>query len=141
MEKTIYEILRNNVIPKDEDARKEVESVVAIIKEHIIKNHRQIWKNRKFDCFAKEISRDFFNGCQIPEGERTFILVRDEKDLSYLDYYYSKNNHYNAYKVVCTYNFTYQQDKYFQFLMAREGAIRDVIECAGMPSEINWYLI
>ena len=142
--KTIREILLGGLesFPKDEEQRKEVENVVERIRYYVKNNKYNIWGReipKAGDVFGIEIIPDLFNGTEVPEGERIFYLLRTPNDESYYDYF--KELPLNINQSVCEYTFDKSQDRYFEYLMAREGIIRRVCEGKMFPSEVRWYLI
>ena len=92
-EQTIHDIMRGGLMdnfPKAEEERKYVEDVVHEIKSYIDENKYKIWRKdfpKSRTCIAIEVQQDIFNGLELPEGERTFYLLRTPNDQSYFDCY------------------------------------------------------
>ena len=129
--------------PKAEEERKDVEDVVHEIKSYIDENKYKIWRKdfpESRTCIAIEIVQDIFNGLELPEGERTFYLLRTPNDQSYFDCYLRKLN-INFEQIASKYSFNKSQDRYFEYLMAKEGIIRIISEGELFPSEARWYLL
>ncbi len=144
-EQTIHDIMRGLMdnFPKAEEERKDVEDVVHEIKSYIDENKYKIWRKdfpESRTCIAIEIVQDIFNGLELPEGERTFYLLRTPNDQSYFDCYLRKLN-INFEQIASKYSFNKSQDRYFEYLMAKEGIIRIISEGELFPSEARWYLL
>lgn len=144
-EQTIHDIMRGLMdnFPKAEEERKDVEDVVHEIKYYIDENKYKIWRKdfpESRTCIAIEIVQDIFNGLELPEGERTFYLLRTPNDQSYFDCYLRKLN-INFEQIASKYSFNKSQDRYFEYLMAKEGIIRIISEGELFPSEARWYLL
>lgn len=144
-EQTIHDIMRGLMdnFPKVEEERKYVEDVVHEIKSYIDENKYKIWRKdfpESRTCIAIEIVQDIFNGLELPEGERTFYLLRTPNDQSYFDCYLRKLN-INFEQIASKYSFNKSQDRYFEYLMAKEGIIRIISEGELFPSEARWYLL
>ena len=142
---TIREIILGsfNSFPKEEEQRKEVENVVKEIRDYIKDNKYNVWSGKELpksgDVIGIEIIQDIFNGTEVPEGLRMFYLLRDREDQSYFDFY--KKGILNLNQMASKYFFNRSQDRYFEFLMAKEGIIRKVAEGRLLPSESRWYLL
>ena len=142
---TIREIILGafDSFPKEEEQRKEVEDVVKEIRDYIKDNKYNVWSGKELpnsgDVIGIEIIQDIFNGTEVPEGLRMFYLLKDREDQSYFDFY--KSGILNLNQMASKYFFNRSQDRYFEFLMAKEGIIRKVAECRLLPSESRWYLL
>ncbi len=143
-EQTIHDIMRlMDNFPKAEEERKDVEDVVHEIKSYIDENKYKIWRKdfpESRTLIEIEIVQDIFNGLELPEGERTFYLLRTPNDQSYFDCYLRKLN-INFEQIASKYSFNKSQDRYFEYLMAKEGIIRIISEGELFPSEARWYLL
>ena len=139
---TIREIILGafNSFPKEDEQRKEVEDVVKEIRDYIKDNKYNVWSGKELpksgDVIGIEIIQDIFNGTEVPEGLRMFYLLRDREDQSYFDFY--KKGILNLNQMASKYFFNRSQDRYFEFLMAKEGIIRNVAEGRLLPSESRW---
>lgn len=140
--KTIYEMMQEGIFPKEQEERDEVEKIVNEITQHIKKNKYTVWGKdlpHSKECFAIEIIPDFFNGIDIPEGEHIFYLLKNEWDMSYSDYY--KGYPLTFEKMASKYGLSKEQDRYFEYLMAKQGVLRKIIPGKFFPSEVRWYVI
>lgn len=142
---TIYKIMRgiNDYFPNDESEKKEVELVVEEIRNYINENKYKFWKKelpKEKTCIAIELVQDIFNGVELPEGERIFYLLITPKDQSYADFYLRKSR-IKLEQIASKYEFSKSQDRYFEYLMAKEGLFRSVSKEGLFPSEARWYLM
>lgn len=127
--------------PKDENQRKEVEDVIKEIRQYIKNNKYIVWGKdfpKAGEVIGIEIIPDLFNGSEIPEGRRMFYLLRGSEDQSYFDFF--RGLPLNLTQMASKYSFNKSQDRYFEYLMAKEGIIRKVNEGRLFPSESRWYL-
>lgn len=132
-----------DIFPDTLEERRYVEDVVLEIKTYIKHNKFLVWGKelpQEKSCIGIEIVQDIFNGLEMPQGERMFYLLRDSADTSYADYYL-RGSLSNPNQLASRYTFNRRQDRYFEYLMAQEGLIRQIKEGGSDPSEARWYLL